>query len=204
MSALFYRIVYRFGFTPWERLTTLPAARQLTALFDREEDGRQPPYGPALDLGCGTGNWSVHLATRGWQVTGVDIVPRAVSAARERARRAGVEARFVQGDVSELDAAGVGSGYRLVLDCGTIHGLTPAQRTATGRGVSAVTVPGATLLMYAYAPGKRGPLPRGASRAEIEDAFPGWQVTDEIAFDSSGLPASARESDPRWYRLTRV
>jgi hypothetical protein len=58
--------------------------------------------------------------------------------------------------------------------------------------------------MYAYAPGRRGPLPRGASRVEIEAAYPGWQVTGELAFDIAGLPESARQADPRWYRLRRV
>ena len=36
MSAFFYRAVYRLGFTPWERLETLPAARQALSLIDRE------------------------------------------------------------------------------------------------------------------------------------------------------------------------
>ena len=35
MSALFYKVVYRLGFTPWERLETLPAARQALAMLDR-------------------------------------------------------------------------------------------------------------------------------------------------------------------------
>jgi SAM-dependent methyltransferase len=203
MSALFYKAVYRFGFTPWERLETFPAARQITAMFDREEHGRQPPYGPALDIGCGTGVWSVQLASRGWQVTGVDFIGRAVSAARERAREAGVEARFIQGDVTALQAADVGSGYRLVLDFGTVHGLDPAQRFAVGRAVNAVTAPDATLLMYALAPGKRGPLPRGADRREIEAIYQGWQVVEEQPFDPSGLPESTLKDDPRWYRLRR-
>lgn len=201
MSKLFYKAVHGLGFTPWERLAELPAARQLVALFDREEQGRQPPYGAALDLGCGTGGWSVRLAARGWQVTGIDVVAKAVRAAQERAREAGVEARFIHGDVTDLVGAEVGSGFRLVLDCGTVHGLSAEQRAAVGRGVNAVTAPGATLLMYAYKPKSRGPLPRGASRAEIEATYPGWQVTDEIPFDPTGIPAGAMQDDPRWYRL---
>jgi SAM-dependent methyltransferase len=203
VSVLFYRAVHGLGFTPWERLADLPAARQLAALFDREEEGRQAPYGLALDLGCGTGGWSVTLASRGWQVTGIDVVAKAVRAAQEQAREAGVEARFIHGDVANINAADVGSGFRLVLDCGTVHGLTPEQREAVGRGVNAVTAPDATLLMYAYAPKSRGPLPRGASRAEIEATYPGWRVTDEIPFDPTGLPAGAQQDDPRWYRLQR-
>jgi SAM-dependent methyltransferase len=198
-----YKLFYRVGLTPWERLPMLPAAKQISTLLDREQNGRQPPYGKALDLGCGRGIWSVELARRGWHVTGVDMVPKAVRAARERARQAGVEARFLEGDVTALRATGVGAGFRLVLDFGTVHGLTRAQREAVGREVTAVAAPGATLLMYAAAPGHRGPLPRGASREEIEAAYPGWRVIDDDPFDVSAAPGPLRRAHPRWYRLRR-
>jgi hypothetical protein len=81
------------------------------------------------------------------------MVPKAVRAARERAWRAGIEARFLEGDVTALRATGVGSGFHLVLDFGTVHGLTRAQREAVGREVSAVATADATLL-YAAAPGR--------------------------------------------------
>lgn len=203
MSVLFYRIAHRFRVTPWERLARLPASRQLFALLDLAESELQPPFGSALDLGCGTGNWARQLAARGWDVTGIDIAPNAVRIARERARNAGHEVRFPRGDVSALQAAGVGSGFRLVLDIGTIHGLDPAQRAAAGREVTAVTVSGATLIMYAFAPARRGPLPHGMSRAEIESTYRGWTLVDEIAFDMAEMPESVRKDDPHWYRLMR-
>lgn len=78
-----------------------------------------------------------------------------------------------------------------------------AKRAAVGRLVNAVTAPDATLLMYALAPGKRGMLPRGADRAEIEAIYPGWKVVEEQAFDASGLPESTRKDDLRGYRLRR-
>ena len=59
------------------------------------------------------------------------------------------------------------------------------------------------MLMYAFAPGRRWPLPHGASRGDIEAAYPGWKVIDEEAFDVSGAARPIRKADPRWYRLRR-
>ena len=73
--SLFHKLAYAIGFTPWENAAThRPAAEQVSALFDREQSERRPPYGRALDLGCGTGHWAIDLALRGWQVTGVELV----------------------------------------------------------------------------------------------------------------------------------
>ncbi len=203
MSVPFYKFVYRLGFTPWERLATLPASKQILDLFDSVERGRQPPFGSALELGCGNGNWSVRLAARGWNVTGVDIVAKAVRTARERAREAGQDVHFIHGDVTALRTANVGSCFQLVLDMGTVHGLTPPQREAVGRDVNAVSAADATLLMYAFAPARRGPLPRGMSWSDIEATYQGWTIVDEIAFDMTGMPDSVKKDDPRWYRLSR-
>lgn len=95
--SLAYRMLYRVGFTPWERMSELTAAEQIAALFAREEAGKEPPHGLVLDLGCGSGIWAVELAKRGWQVTGVDFVPKALRRARERAREAGARRPRPQG-----------------------------------------------------------------------------------------------------------
>ena len=200
-----YRILYGVGFTPWEKLakSTLIVG-QISALFAREEAGRQPPYGRALDLGCGSGIWSVKLAARGWEVTGVDNVPKALRRARERTQEAGVEVRVIEGDVTALAATGVGSGFRFLLDFGLFQDeLTDEQREAMGREVTGVAAPGATLLMLAWTPGHRSRLlPRGASRADIEAAYPAWKVIDEEALvDEPQAPNYVRKAEPRFYRL---
>jgi SAM-dependent methyltransferase len=201
--SLFYRFQYLVGMTPWERMPFLPIGQQAVALLDREEGGREPPYGRALDLGSGTGFWSVRLAERGWEVTGVEIVPKAVRAARERAREAGVDVRFVEGSVTALSEAGIGTGFRLVLDFGVVHGLTPEQVREVGREVTAVAAADATLLMYAFSPGRRGPLPRGIGREEIERAYPAWTITGQEAFDTADAPRFVRKARPSFFRLLR-
>ena len=200
-----YKLMYRLGFHPWEDLAEHPPfAEKLSELFQREESGREPPYGPALDLGCGSGVWGVPLAQRGWQVTSVDIVDKALQRARERVREAGVDVRVMHGDVTDLRGAGVGSDFRLVLDTGTFHGLADAQCEAMGREVSAVTTSDATVLLDVFAPRRRGPLPRGASRGDVEAAFPGWKVTDvEVADAEPDAIARRLKFDEHWYRLRR-
>jgi len=72
-----------------------------------------------------------------------------------------------------------------------------------GRELDAVATDDATLLLLAWAPGRRGPLHRGMSRDELHAVFPGWRVTDEEPFDVTGLPRPLRHVDPRVYRLCR-
>jgi hypothetical protein len=67
-----YRVFYALGLRVWEREG--PAASLVVVV---EGPGAAAP-GRALDLGCGSGTDSVYLARRGWDVTGVDQVPRAL------------------------------------------------------------------------------------------------------------------------------
>jgi SAM-dependent methyltransferase len=203
--SMFYKVSYRIGFHPWEDLAEhTPFADALVGLFEREEQGKEPPYGKALDLGCGSATWGVRLAARGWQVTGVDNVPTAVRRAEVRIRDTGVNMRVVQGDVtSHLDSA-VGTGYDLVVDTGTFHGLTPPQQLAMGSEVSRVAAADATVILDCFAPRRRGPLPRGCTREDVEQAFPGWQITQVIDADTDPDPiARVFKFDEVFYRLRR-
>jgi SAM-dependent methyltransferase len=194
-----YELAYRIGFHPWEDAAGQPEFRHtIASLLDAQE-----PPGSALDLGTGSGIWAVELARRGWDVTGVDTVPRALDRARERARHEGVPARFEEADVTDL--GGLGSGFNLLLDTGTFHGLRAAQREAMARSVTAVAAAEATLLLLAWTPRRRGPLPRGADVGEIAAAFDGWDVAEA---GPSGFRAPKPIElllDPgeRWYRLRR-
>jgi cyclopropane fatty-acyl-phospholipid synthase-like methyltransferase len=78
--------------------------------------------GTALDAGCGAGAEAIWLATRGWQVTAVDIAATALTHAAERATAAGVHAKvdWVQADLSAWEP---NSRYDLV----TTHYAHPAM-----------------------------------------------------------------------------
>jgi cyclopropane fatty-acyl-phospholipid synthase-like methyltransferase len=54
--------------------------------------------GRALDVGCGAGGLVVSLAHRGWEVTAVDIAPKAIAAARKALDARGLDAELHVGD----------------------------------------------------------------------------------------------------------
>ena len=55
--------------------------------------------GSVLEVGCGTGIISVHLASKGAQVTAVDLNPKAVEATRFNSTNNGVKIEVLEGDM---------------------------------------------------------------------------------------------------------
>jgi len=117
--------------TDWyEEWFNSPLYEQLYANRDEKEAERLaefiskklPPktYNPALDLGCGRGRHSITLARRGYQVTGVDLSPRAVETARKRAEDEGLgtSVKFQIGDMRQP----VGNTFNLIVNLFTTFG----------------------------------------------------------------------------------
>lgn len=59
------------------------------------------PCATVADLGCGTGSLSCLLAHAGYVVSGIDVAPRMVAAARAKAAESGVSATFTVGDAAD-------------------------------------------------------------------------------------------------------
>lgn len=57
--------------------------------------------GRALDVACGEGRNAIWLASRGWQATGVDFSPVALSKARRIAGDRGVEVEWIEADLAD-------------------------------------------------------------------------------------------------------
>jgi SAM-dependent methyltransferase len=201
-----WKLAYTIGFHPWEDAADDPKfVAKASELFKREEEGRNPPYGQALDLGTGSGIWGIELAKRGWQVTGIDIVEKPLQRAHDRVESADVEMQLVHGDVTDLRAAGIRPGYRLILDTGTFHDLDSDQREAMGKEISEIAAPDATVLLLVW-PRRRRPLIRGVDQSEVETAFPGWEVTsvEPSHFRLPKILELLIRPDEHWYRLRRL
>ena len=193
-----YERLHRFGIAPWERYADA-AAESIAIRLDRKETERVRPLGRALDLGCGRGRYTPELARRGWAAVGIDAAPSAIEAAR---RRGGPGVAYVVGDVTELASADLAP-FDFFLDVGCFQGLDARQRLAQGRGVTSLANPGATLLMLEFGPSRWRRLVGGVSRAEVETAFPDWELTDAEPAETAGLGWPMNRTSPHWYRLRR-
>jgi SAM-dependent methyltransferase len=197
--------MYLLGLRVWDREAPVADVVELV-------EGPAPlDVGRALEIGCGTGVESVYLAAHGWDVTGVDLVPRALQHARRRAARAGVSPRFLEGDATRLEDAGVGDGYTLLLDFGCFHTIPRARRDAYGASVSAAAAPGATFLLYGFTrPPRFAPMAASMSTDEVERhvGAQGWQLESAEPVPAQAIDARQRGGAVRFglwrYRLRRA
>lgn len=115
---------------------------QPNGLLLREVEGLAP--GTALDVGAGEGADAVWLATRGWQVTAVDISSVAIDRARKAADAAGASVDWRVGDIAE-----VAGQFDLVT---AFYPVVPKEGEMFARICDRVA-PGGTLLFVHHVPG---------------------------------------------------
>jgi methyl halide transferase len=126
----------------------------------------------ALELGCGTGTNSVWLAQQGFEVMGIDLAPLAIERAEERAKAAGVTARFVIADVLQMPNRN--GPFEFFFDRGCYHAV---RRDAPEKYAPAVA--------RQLAPGGRGLILAGNAREPHDPGPP--VVTEEQLRDELGL-----------------
>ncbi len=143
---------YRTGDTGWDKGTCAPPIARLLA-------GPLLPRGIRIVVpGCGFGHEAIAAARAGFDVTGCDFTPEAVAGASERARAAGVVARFIRADLFDLPRthAGAFDGW---LEHTCFCAIDPSRRPAYIDAVSAVLVPGGFFFGLFYLHGQPGGPP---------------------------------------------
>jgi hypothetical protein len=101
-----------------------------------------------LDVATGSGNVAIPAALAGARVTGLDLTPELLQAARRRAADAGVEIEFVEGDAEQLPFAD--SSFDRVTSCMGVM-FAPRQELAAAE-LTRVARPGATIAVAAWTP----------------------------------------------------
>ena len=159
---------YRNGVPPWDIGRAQPAIVRLA------EEGLFA--GDVIDVGCGTGENALYLASRGLAVIGVDGAPTAIAQAQEKARHRGSSAVFIAADALALE--GLERTFDTAIDCGLFHTFSDADRIRFERSLHRALRSGARYVLLCFnehQPGEQGP--RRVTQADIRTTFAtGWTV----------------------------
>ena len=161
-----YRTIAQLGYTQWNDLFDQGGGWTYDAFQNRAFLER---IIPRLDLpaaseksvfeyGCGTGPAACFLAARGFQVDAIDLIPGAITIARQMAKERGVRVAFSVADICALASEPVTRRYDLVLDSYCLQSIvTDQDRGAVYSAVRARLKPGGSYLISTalYEPGRQ-------------------------------------------------
>ncbi|HWW10564.1 MAG TPA: class I SAM-dependent methyltransferase [Candidatus Acidoferrales bacterium] len=190
-----FQTAYLEGTPPWD--IGRPQAEFVRLAEAGRIDGR------VIDIGCGTGENALFIASRGLDVVGVDAAPEAIRQATEKAAARGVPVRFEVADVLDLNQ--YTAAFDTAIDSGVFHVFDDDSRPLYARSVGGALRPGARLFLMCFSehePGDWGP--RRVTRAEIRSTFADGWIVDAIepATFETNLEGEARVQ--AWLaRLTR-
>lgn len=179
---------YHDGPAPWDIGHPQPAVERVAS-----EGGFS---GTVLDAGCGTGENTLHVASLGLSVLGVDVAETALAIAREKAADRGIEAEFAAADAFRLER--LGRSFETVLDCGLFHTFEGDERTRYVSSLASVTKRDGIVYLLCFRDDGPDPGPHPVRREELNAAFnpdTGWSVSAiepdriETRLHDGGAPA---------------
>ncbi len=130
------------GEIPWNRESPPAVLRSLV------ETGAIGPC-RAIELGCGTGNYVIYLASRGFDATGVDLSDAAIDIATKSASAKGVSCRFVAADALG-DLADLREPFDFAYDWELLHHIFPPDRERYVANVARLLNPGGRYLSVCF------------------------------------------------------
>ena len=117
-------------------------------LVELVDSGKVKPC-KTIDLGCGTGNYAIYLASRGFDVTGIDISPTAIKIAKEKAKKKETKCSFlvtnVLGDLCEVKKT-----FDFAFEWELLHHIFPEQRRTYVENVYVLLNPGGVYLSVCF------------------------------------------------------
>lgn len=182
----FFDSAYK-GIPPWD--IGRPQKEFIRLAEDREINGR------VLDVGCGTGENSLYLASLGFEVWGIDSAPTAIKKAKEKAKERKITVNFLVSDALKLQS--LQNKFDTVIDCGLFHVFSDEERPVFAASLSSALYPGGNYFMLCFSEHESGSYgPRRVTQAEIRATFGrGWKINYireaelETTFGAEGVKA---------------
>ena len=180
---------YRDGPAPWDIGGPQPTVMRLAS--------ERKFTGTVLDAGCGTGENTLHVATLGLSVFGIDVAETALAIARAKAADRGIAVEFAEADAFELER--LGRKFQTVLDCGLFHTFDSEERPRYVASLASVTEHDGTLYVLCFSDEGSDIGPHPIRQEELREAFnpnAGWHIAaiepDRLQtrfHDENGAPA---------------
>jgi SAM-dependent methyltransferase len=159
--------------------------------------------GRVLDAGCGTGEHALLAASRGADVTGIDVAPAAIARARAKASGRGLAARFEVADA--LDLGRLGLTADTVIDSGLFHLFDDDDRARYVASLASVLRPAGACYLICFSdrqPGTWGP--RRIRAQELRAAFSdGWTIESVTASTFEINPVDGATQVQAWLATIR-
>ncbi|HTZ44761.1 MAG TPA: class I SAM-dependent methyltransferase [Jatrophihabitans sp.] len=176
------------------RLSSAGHADDLIAATEREFVlGRIAAGQRVLDLGCGTGRYTVPLAAAGARVTGLDLAEPMLAQAAEKLAAAGLTAELRTGDMTALPFEA--ASFDVVVSTLTLMHVPPADRQRVFAEIARVLAPGGVLLFNV----KNAVFERmfaGDRFAAVDRTDP---VAEQLVFTGAGAAGELRAP---WHSFT--
>jgi len=169
MTGLPWDASYQDGRAPWDIGQPQPAIVRLAS-----EGGFA---GKVLDVGCGTGENALLVASLGSSVLGVDVAETALAIAWEKASERGIEVEFAAAGALHLDR--LGAMFDTVLDCGLFHTFDGDERPRYVASLASVTRHDGTLYVLCFSDDGPDTGPHPIRQEELRAAFNasnGWNI----------------------------
>lgn len=150
-----------------------------------------PQLGKIAVLGCGKGHDALFFAQSGYEVTGFDFAPMAISEATTMAKARGIAARFEQRDIFTLDKEFANS-FDYVLEHTCFCAIDPNLRSRYVELVTNILHPGGKLIGLFYTHNRPGGPPFGIQPQEVLSYFSNFEP---ILFEKAKNSISRRQGD---------
>ncbi len=159
MQTFFRRLLFSYWYfrqPPWDTGISPP---ELLEFIKTHSAGR------AIDIGCGTGTNVMTLARAGWQVTGVDFAPRAITLAKQKLKEAHVRADVQVNDATKME--GIHGPFDLAFDLGCFHGIPQNLQSKYLDQLDRILAPDGFWLMYGFLSTGTDQASPGLTQADI-------------------------------------
>jgi tellurite methyltransferase len=140
-----------------------------------------PANAQILDLGCGDGRNAVYLAERDFQVTAIDVSPRAIRKLQHNASSRGA---VIKTEVQDLRDFTIDGSYNLIIAHGCLHLVEHVHSSRLLREMKGATQPGGYNVVAVFTdaiqpPDDLQPFIRGLFReGDLFEAYAGWQIKE--------------------------